>query len=399
MIVLSILFWIIGLVLSAFSFYQFAFFIISLFSRKKDKHEQAAVSVDNKFAVIIPAHNEELLIGGLVESINRSDYPQDKLKTYVTADNCSDGTAEIATAAGAECRIREDLDNRGKPYALNWLISNIDLDEHDAYVIIDADTIVDINFFREMNISLEQGHKVVQGYFGVMNPDENWLTRLSILPGILKFYLHFPAKNRLGLSCPLAGNGMCFHNSIFKEHGWNAYSIAENWEYYIQLALAGKKVVSNENAVIYSQVTNNLKSGVTQRQRWQSGRMDTVSRYWRDLLDKYQKTKEFYLVDALIEVVRPSHAILFFGSTAFFLITAALFVLAGVSYLSLFILSIAILLSQVLYFLYGLVLQKAPMKTWLSLLMVPYYLLWKFIISVKGAWKKKEKEWVRTKRH
>ncbi|PVV10275.1 MAG: hypothetical protein B6D72_12750 [gamma proteobacterium symbiont of Ctena orbiculata] len=222
---------------------------------------------------------------------------------------------------------------------------------------------------------------------------------LQLLLETAVFYLHFPAKNRLGLSCPLAGNGMCFHNSIFKEHGWNAYSIAENWEYYIQLALAGKKVVSNENAVIYSQVTNNLKSGVTQRQRWQSGRMDTVSRYWRDLLDKYQKTKEFYLVDALIEVVRPSHAILFFGSTAFFLITAALFVLAGVSYLSLFILSIAILLSQVLYFLYGLVLQKAPMKTWLSLLMVPYYLLWKFIISVKGAWKKKEKEWVRTKRH
>ncbi|MEW8360117.1 MAG: glycosyltransferase family 2 protein [Candidatus Thiodiazotropha sp.] len=399
MIVLSVLLWVIGLVLSAFSFYQFFFFIISLFSRAKEKHDKVAESINNKFAVIIPAHNEELLIGGLVESINRSDYPQDKLKTYVIADNCSDRTAEIASAAGAECRVREDQVNRGKPYALNWLISNIDLDAHDAYVIIDADTTVDEDFFREMNISIGQGHKVVQGYFGVMNPDENWLTRLSILPGILKFYLHFPAKNRFGLSCPLAGNGMCFHKSIFIEHGWNAYSIAENWEYYIQLAIAGKKVVSNENAVIYSQVTNNLKSGVTQRQRWQSGRMDTVSRYWRDLLAKYRKTKEYYLVDALIEVVRPSHAILFFGSTAFALITALLLIIAGANYLSLFLLSIAILMTQVIYFLYGLVIQKAPLKTWLSLLMVPYYLIWKFIISVKGAWKKKEKEWVRTKRH
>jgi cellulose synthase/poly-beta-1,6-N-acetylglucosamine synthase-like glycosyltransferase len=292
-----------------------------------------------------------------------------------------------------------DLEKRGKPYAINWLISNIDLDEHDAYVIIDADTTVDVNFFQKMNISLNREDKVVQGYFGVMNPDENWLTRLSILPGILKYYLHFPAKNRLGLSCPLAGNGMCFHKSIFIEHGWNAFSIAENWEYYIQLALSGQKVVSNEEAVIYSQVANNLSSGVAQRQRWQSGRMDTVSRYWKDLINKFLKEREFYLIDALIEVVRPSHAILFFGSIIYLCITVILLLAADNGFISLFIFSAVIVLSQVVFYLYGLVLQKAPLKTWLSLLMVPYYLLWKFLISVKGAWKKKGNEWIRTKRH
>jgi cellulose synthase/poly-beta-1,6-N-acetylglucosamine synthase-like glycosyltransferase len=399
MIALSVILWLAGTVLCAFAAYQFIFFIISLFISKNRDAAAQQPAVYNKFAVIIPAHNEELLIGGLVESINNADYPKDKLKTFVIADNCSDSTADIARAAGADCRVRVDLEKRGKPYAINWLISNIDLDEHDAYVIIDADTTVDVNFFQKMNISLNREDKVVQGYFGVMNPDENWLTRLSILPGILKYYLHFPAKNRLGLSCPLAGNGMCFHKSIFIEHGWNAFSIAENWEYYIQLALSGQKVVSNEEAVIYSQVANNLSSGVAQRQRWQSGRMDTVSRYWKDLINKFLKEREFYLIDALIEVVRPSHAILFFGSIIYLCITVILLLAADNGFISLFIFSAVIVLSQVVFYLYGLVLQKAPLKTWLSLLMVPYYLLWKFLISVKGPWKKKGNEWIRTKRH
>src|SRR5687768_5084698 len=117
-----------------------------------------------------------------------------------------------------------------------------------------------------------------------MNPDENWLTRLSILPGILKFKLHHPAKHLFGLSCPLAGNGMCFAAEVFRRYGWNAFSIAENWEYYIMLTLDGWVVTSAEDAVIYSQVARSLKTGKSQRMRWMKGRIGTLRQYGPRLL-------------------------------------------------------------------------------------------------------------------
>ena len=117
-----------------------------------------------------------------------------------------------------------------------------------------------------------------------MNPDENWLTRLGALPASVKFRLHFPGKRVCGLSCPLAGNGMCFSAAIMRAFGWKAFSITENWEYYVMLTLEGHVTTGAEDAVIYSQVARSLKLGETQRMRWMKGQLDTLQRYWRPLV-------------------------------------------------------------------------------------------------------------------
>jgi len=400
-LVLLLIFWLIGGVLFFFAGYQFIFVLISaIYWLLPKKPDTDIVNRKNKFGIIIPAHNEETLIGGLVESIQKSDYPKDHVHIYVIADNCDDKdkTVDIARSLGADVRERIDTEKRGKPYALNWLISSINLDEYDAYIIIDADTTVDKAFLTEMDKALKGGNEVIQGYFGVMNPDENWLTRLSILPGVLKFLLHFPGKKLFNLSCPLAGNGMCFSNTIFKKYGWNAFSVAENWEYYIQLTLNEHRVTSAEKAIIYSQVTNTLKSGKDQRQRWQRGRMDTLSKYWKLLIKKTFTDFDFSQLDALIEVLRPSHAMLIFWSVFFVLITAISYIFNDV-FLNVFVFASVILSLQIIYFLSGLVVQRAPLKTWLSLFMVPPYLFWKVIISLSALKDRKDKSWIKTERH
>ncbi|MBM9605726.1 glycosyltransferase family 2 protein [Desulfopila inferna] len=391
-----LLFW--GGILFFFVTYQFIFFVLSVPALFLGKRAGEDLSARKTFGIIIPAHNEELLIGELVKSIQESDYPAELYEIFVIADNCTDRTAQIAREAGATCRERTDPIKRGKPYALNWLISQLNLDAFDAYVIIDADTLVARNFLTSMNISLTEGKKVIQGYFGVMNPDENWLTRLSILPGILKYKLHFPGKNLLGLSCPLAGNGMCFSSEIFKKYGWNVYSIVENWEYYVMLTLEGYVVVSNENAVIYSQVAKSLKTGESQRIRWSKGRLQVLLHYFGRLAAGGFRSGDLNKFDALVELMRPSYAI-FFGWSVIYLLLC-LFLHFSYAYSSFFVwIAVVVFAVQLLYFFSGLIIQRAPLKTWLALGMIPFYILWKMAITLKGLLSYGERKWVKTERH
>ena len=228
MILLTIALVVVAVPLAAFTAYQTLFLVVGLVARPRPR---AAGTGRTHFAIIIPAHNESGLIKGTVRSLIESDYPAARRDVFVIADNCTDDTATHASAAGAMCHERHDLSLRGKPYALDWMVRRLDLDRYDAVIIIDADTVVDRHFLRAMDGHVTGGEEVVQGYFGVMNPDENWLTRLSVLPASVKFRLHFPGKRALGLTCPLAGNGMCFSAALMKKHGWKAFSITENWEY------------------------------------------------------------------------------------------------------------------------------------------------------------------------
>ena len=61
--------------------------------RKKDIKDYTP---NNKFAMIVAAHDEEIVIGNLIESMQKQNYPKELYDIYVIADNCTDKTAEIA---------------------------------------------------------------------------------------------------------------------------------------------------------------------------------------------------------------------------------------------------------------------------------------------------------------
>jgi cellulose synthase/poly-beta-1,6-N-acetylglucosamine synthase-like glycosyltransferase len=191
---------------------------------------------------------------------------------------------------------------------------------------------------------------------------------------------------------------MCFSAEVIKKFGWNAFSIAENWEYYAILTLSDYMVVHEDSAIIYSQVANTLKEGKTQRVRWLRGRIDTLHRYWKQLLKKTLVKRKLIYLDAAIELLRPSHSILFFWSFMYLTLCSI-----GWYYFSfdlwIFVGSTSIFSSLVFIFILGLVVQRAPLKTWLSLGMVPIYLIWKFIVTIKGLLSLNDNKWIRTKRN
>lgn len=351
-----------------------------------------------KFAVLVPAHNEALLIEETVRSFSASRYPDGLCTIYVIADNCSDKTADIAAAAGARVLERRDDNLRGKPYALAWALDRIEPGSFDAVLIIDGDTAVDPDFLAAMAVHVKAGAHAVQGYFGVLNPNENWLTRLGVIPAAIKFRLHFPGKIAAGLSCPLAGNGMCFSREVIERFGWNAFSLTENWEYYIMLTLRGYLVTAAPEAVIYSQVARSLKLGEPQRMRWMKGRMETLRRYWWPLVSQGLTRPGLRELDALVELARPSYSMLFIWSVAY-LALCAVASATGTVGVAWPIGAGILVVAQAAYVVAGVVAARQGMATWLALAAVPFYLGWKLVVSLKGVLTIRDKTWVKTTRH
>ena len=82
--------------------YQVLFMIIGIFSKKKKFPE---AKEQHTFAFLIAARNESKVIGNLINSIRNNDYPQDKIKIFIVADNCEDNTAELCRNLG--CTVYE----------------------------------------------------------------------------------------------------------------------------------------------------------------------------------------------------------------------------------------------------------------------------------------------------
>jgi len=94
--------------------------------------------------LIVAAHNEEAVIGHIVDSLFRQNYPRNLFDVYVVADNCTDRTAEIAEEHGAIVYKRYNNSARGKGYALEWMF-----EKYDAISVFDADNLVSANYLLQ----------------------------------------------------------------------------------------------------------------------------------------------------------------------------------------------------------------------------------------------------------
>ena len=194
------------------------------------------------FAILIPAHNEQSDIGRLLASLAALDYPRERHTVCVIADNCTDQTAQIARAAGARVYEREDATKRGKGYALAWIFGQLAGEglTFDAYTVLDADSVVDPDFLRALARGLATGAPALQASNAVLNVSESPSTALRWLALTLMNHVRPLGRNRLGGSSTLTGNGMCLTHSLLQRHPWQAYGLAEDYQYYLTLVQDGE---------------------------------------------------------------------------------------------------------------------------------------------------------------
>ena len=225
----------------------------------------------------MPAHDEALLIESCVQSLRQIRYPESAYRVVVMADNCTDDTAQLALASGAQCLVRTEPSQPGKPHAIAWALSQLTLAEYDAVVIVDADTVVDGEFASELARAAPLVDKAVQGYNGVSNPDDSNVTRMAAVFADAKCLYAYELKARAGLNLPIRLGG-CIGTGVLEKHGWNAFSIGEDWELYALLTIAGVPIVSAPGARVYAQEAKSLRQSASQRRRWAAGKFTVLGR-------------------------------------------------------------------------------------------------------------------------
>jgi len=272
--------------------------------RKKDIKDYTP---NNKFAMIVAAHNEEIVIGNLIESMQKQNYPKELYDIFVIADNCTDKTAQIAGKYDVTVCERKVDDKRGKGYALEWMFEKLfKMDKsYDSIAIFDADNLVHQDFLKEINSKMNQGYKVVQGYIDSKNPDDSWIATSYSIAFWSQNRLFQLSRNNVGLSNQIGGTGFSIATETLKELGWGATCLTEDLEFTCKIVLSGQKVGLAYDAKIYDEKPLKLKQSWVQRRRWMQGFTDVASRYCLKLMKKAIKERKWYVFDAALYVLQP----------------------------------------------------------------------------------------------
>ncbi len=277
-------------------------FVISLCSFVKVKDKPLLVDKNHRFMLIIPAHNEEAVVGNLVESLKKLDYPKDLYDIYVIADNCTDATAKVAKEMGAIVYERFDEKHKTKGYALQWFLQQkIEEDApYDAFCIFDADNIVDDQFLKVMNRKLCQGEDVVQGYKDIKNPSDTWVSAgYAIFYWTMHRFYHL-ARYNIGLSPLMNGTGFMVKFDVIKPEGWNTKTLTEDIEFSLKRIIKGKKLGWAKDAIVYDEQPVGFKQSWIQRERWTVGHMQCLREYTKPLAEAVAEHKTVMNFDGLL---------------------------------------------------------------------------------------------------
>ena len=253
--------------------YQGFYVVVGLVRRRwQDRHQPSRL---HRFAVIVSARNEEGVIGELLESLNRQNYPKELLDLYVVADNCTDDTAGAARRAGAFVYERLDQVHKGKGYAMDYLFRRLKeegKDCYDGYFVFDADNLVDANFVAEMNRTFDQGYDAVTCYRNSKNFAANWISAgYSIWFLREARFLNFP-RTLLGTNCHVSGTGFLVSARVIEDNGgWPFHLLTEDIQFSVDCAIQGKKIGYCDKAVVYDVQPTTFRQSWYQRLRWSKG--------------------------------------------------------------------------------------------------------------------------------
>jgi len=170
--------------------YGVYYVIIGIFVFLKEKKIKKT-NAKNRFAIIIPARNEEKVIGNLLDSLKKQKYPKELYDIFVFPNNCNDKTKEIAIENNAEIiECTEKIKSKGEALKYSFKYLNDNFEFYDAFIIFDADNVVHPQFIEKMNDALCSGYQIAQGYRDSKNPHDTWISNCYTLYYMIQNRLH-----------------------------------------------------------------------------------------------------------------------------------------------------------------------------------------------------------------
>jgi cellulose synthase/poly-beta-1,6-N-acetylglucosamine synthase-like glycosyltransferase len=347
-------------------------------------------------ALLIPAHDEGAGIGATVAALLPELAPGDRL--LVVADNCSDATGAVARAAGAEVIERRDDLRRGKGFAIAFGLHHLDADPPQVVVLVDADCRVSAGGVARLARLARQQDRPVQGEYLLAAPARpSPLAIVSALAVLVRNKIRPRGLARLGLPGQLTGSGMAFPWAVLRRAPDNGANLVEDLVMGLQMALDGHPPLVCPEVQVSSELPAGGSAAGGQRKRWEHGQLATLAQYGPRLLGAGLAGGRADLLALGLDLMVPPLALLVMllgAFTGLCLLTAflgwsswapALLALAALAALSTGVGAGWLKFGR----------QTLPFR---SLLVIPFYVLWKIPLYLSFAVRGKQKTWERTAR-
>lgn len=277
-----------------------------------------------RFAILIAARNEELVIGPLINSLLAQDYPSDLYDIWVVPNNCTDNTALAARNFGA--RVLEcTAPVKSKGEVLRFAYNRLRGRRYDAWLVFDADNVVDRSFLAEMNNARLAGAQAAQGYRDSKNPYDTAVSGCSSIYYWMMDRFHNGGKAGLGVSAMIGGTGFMVTQALLDRlGGWRTETISEDLEITAQAVLAGERVAYVPRAITYDEQPLTWEQSFTQRRRWSSGTLQVAQRYLPALNEAQSRRPRLSLFDFEATLLLPAYQLAALAGLACTALSAAL---------------------------------------------------------------------------
>jgi glycosyltransferase involved in cell wall biosynthesis len=345
-------------------------------------------------AVVVPAHDEASGIADTLATIKRQLLTGDRL--IVVADNCSDDTAAVARASGADVIERKDQRHRGKGYALDFAVRFLARNPPEVVIIIDADCLVGSETIERLARVCTETARPAQALYLTHSPAGAGLnTRIAEFAWLVKNMVRPLGSQRLRLPCQLMGSGMAFPWSAISTTNLATGQIVEDLLLGVDLARSGLPPQFCPEATVKSFFPTGTEGARSQRTRWEHGHLGMVFDYAPRLLLEAIATGNWVLLAMVIDMCVPPLALLTLLVATVSACATALLASTGTAQpFWLAVVALALLSSAVFLSWCRFGRNVIPLS---GLLHVPAYVVGKIPLYVMFL-RKRQVEWIRSKR-
>ncbi|WP_079911972.1 glycosyltransferase [Paenibacillus sp. 32352] len=364
-----------------------------------------------KVSVLIPAHNEEVVIERTIKAMLKLEYPKDLLEIIVIDDNSKDRTGEIADSYASRydrlkvVHLRPPNIGGGKSGALNHGFRHA---TGDIIVVYDADNTPERKAVYYLVLAMLNDPKAgaVVGKFRVINAAQTLLTRFINIETICFQWMAQAGRFFWFGVATIPGTNFAIRRSIIEElGGWDEKALAEDTELTIRVYNMGYHIRFFPAAITWEQEPETWKVWWKQRTRWARGNQYVVLKFMSRLFTLKRKSIVFDLIYFFF-----TYFLFFFGV----IVSDGLFVVNLFTDLHLNVGMVSIILWILAYFLYitevmiALGIEKTELNTRnffiVSLMYFTYSQFWILLVlyalylEMKRVIFKQETKWYKTER-
>lgn len=282
--------------------------IILAFIGNKKKHHVTDIPIHNyRFVILICAHNEENVIGAILDSLRAQTYDAAYWKVYVLADRCTDDTCKIAQSYDFVSVLQRNTTGPSrKGLVLQWGIEKVlelEKDAMDTILVLDADNLVIPEFLALFNKKFCEGSLLITGRRVAMNPYDSLVSKWYSVYWSVVSELFCQSHSNLHLSSLLSGTGFAFHVSLLADQKFCTLSMSEDIEFSIQQNLKGICVDYVEDAIFFDEQPTHLSVMYKQLRRWTTGSYQITKLYGVRMLKALFHKPSLFLLDSFISLI------------------------------------------------------------------------------------------------